>query len=86
MNEKTFKELLAIDDANYLKAKGIEEVFVYYNQGFWKNLLSLCFPKFRDISEFNLHNWVIFKDGIINNLYNKGLCEIKFIKQKETSN
>ena len=84
--ENTFKTLLSINDANALKNLKIKSVKVIYKQGFWLKLLSFFSPKLSDTSEFNLHNWVIFKDGIINNLYNKGLCKIIFVKQKETGN
>jgi len=41
---------------------------------------------YRDKSnkKFDLNNWFLFRKGIKENLYDKGLCKIKFIKKKKS--
>jgi len=60
------KELLKINDAEILSKKGIKKVKVIY--------------KDKSTKEYDLDYWIAFKDGIIENLYNKKLCKINFIK------
>jgi hypothetical protein len=80
MNKKLFKELLEIDNENDLKDLGVTAIKVTYKQPFIRNLLSILFKRFRDVKSYDLANWVIFRGGILENLYDKGLCKIKFIR------
>ena len=79
MNKKLFNELLSIDNEDDLKDLGIIVINVTYKQPFFRNLLSILFKRFRDVKTFNLTDWIIFRDGILEVLYYKGLCKIKFI-------
>ena len=80
MNKRQFKQLLEIDNENDLKDLGITAINVTYKQSFLRNLLSILFKRFRDVKSYDLANWVIFRDGILENLYDNGRCKIKFIR------
>ncbi len=80
MNKKLFEELLEIDNQNDLKDLGVTCILVTYKQPFFRNLLSIPFKRFRDIKSFDLADWIIFRDGILEILYYKGLCKIQFIR------
>lgn len=71
--------LLNIDNVDKLKDLNVIKIKVNYRTKTMQIIIDFFFKKYRDKKEFDLHNWVIFKDGIIKNLYNKGVCNIKFI-------
>lgn len=76
MNAK--KELLIIDDPDILKSEGVEEIKITYRQRFLRRILSFVFSRYKDVKYFDIYDWVAFKEGIIENLYNKNLCKIEF--------
>ncbi len=75
---KAKKELLIIDDPDVLKSEGVEKIKVTYRQRFLRRILSLIFSRYKDIKYFDIHDWVAFREGIIENLYDKKLCKIEF--------
>ena len=38
------------------------------------------------IAVYSMWQWELFKDGIIENLYNKGLCDIRYINEDAKTN
>ena len=73
------QELLKINDSDKLKKLGVKKVQVTYRQGILNTLISFFYKKNRATKDFKLDYWITFKDGIIENLYNKGLCKINFL-------
>jgi len=65
------KWLLEQSDYEVLRKQGINKVVVKYKSKFLKR---------KEIKIFSVENWVALKNGIIENLYNKDLCEIKFLR------
>lgn len=80
MNKTLYNMLLDIDNEADLKDAGVLEIKVEYNQAFLRKVLSMVFKKYKDVQIFDLKNWIIFREGIIENLYNKGKCKVKFIR------
>ncbi len=71
--------LLDIDNVEELQDLNVNKVLVNYRCRWYQKLIDFITKKHRDKKEFDLHNWVIFRNGIIKNLYDKGICNIKFI-------
>ena len=66
MKNKT-SELNLIDTVEGLEAAGIKKIVVKYKPFIINNT-----------KDFDLYQWVIFKKGIIDNLFSKGRCKISY--------
>ena len=69
MKNLEIKQLNALDTPELLIAAGIKSVIVKYNANTW----------IKPRKKFDVYQWCIFRKGIIDNIYMKGNCSIKYI-------
>lgn len=80
MNKELFNMLLEEKKEYVLISAGVKEVEVCYYNGFFRNILSYFFVKLKDKKVYSLSYWIIFRKDIVERLYDKKLCKIKFIR------